>query len=134
MNLRCAAYRVLDRFRKSPIASWLFYHGQRVMVLQDVCTVDGVVVRVVGNEADGDVTFNIVLDDGSYRHCEITPCAPEAIRRIAFGLPIGARVRVSGEERYDPPHLLDGSDFSPLGWREVHPVTRIEVLSWARKS
>ena len=133
MNLRCWAYKALDRFRFTALATKAFYHGVPVQTLRRACTLEGVVVRVRGNEADGDVTFDIRLDDGSERHCEVTPCAPSAVRRIAQGMPIEARVRVSGDERFDPAHLGDGGHIEG-GWKEVHPTTGIEVLQWAAKS
>ncbi len=133
MNLRCWFYRALDRFRFTAAATTAIYHGVPVRILRRACTVEGIVIRVEGNEADGDVTFDIRLDDGTERHCEVTPCAPSAIRRIAQGMPLAARVRVSGDERFDPAHLGDGGHLTEGGWKELHPVTGIEVINWAKK-
>ena len=134
MNLPCLAYRAWDRFKRTAVATKAWYHGVPIRTLQRDCTVDGNVIRVQGREVDGDVTFDIRLDDGSERHVEVTPCAPSAIRRIAQGMPVGARVRVSGEERFDPAHVGDGGHLGSSGWREIHPCERIEVLQWAAKS
>lgn len=134
MNVRCWLYRALDRFRFTAAATKAFYHGEPVRILRRACTVEGIVIRVVGSEADGDVTFDLLLDDGTQRHVEVTPCAPSNLRRIAQGMPTDARVRVSGDERFDPAHRGDGGHVMEGGWTEIHPCTGIEVLSWARKS
>lgn len=127
-GLRCLLYRRLDWFRRTAFATRFVYHGVPVRIGTAV-TVEGRVTRVVGAETDGDVTFNITLDDGTCRHCEVTPCAPDAIRRLALGLAVNARVRVSGTDRFDPKHVGDGGHVTSKGWQEVHPVTGIEVLN-----
>ena len=135
MNLPCLAARAWDRFKRSTVATKAFYHGVPIRTLRRNCTVEGVVIRVKGREIDGDVTFDIRLDDGSERHCEVmTACVPGAVRRIAQGMPIGARVRVSGEERFDPAHFGDGGHLGSAGWTEIHPCEQIEVVQWAAKS
>lgn len=127
MNLRCLAYRALDRFKRSALGARSFYRGVPIRVNGPV-TVDGRVTRATSSEPDGDCTFDLTLDDGSFRHCEITPCQPAALRRLACSLKVGARVRVSGIDRFDPAHIGDGGHLGSDGWEEVHPVTGIEVL------
>ncbi len=123
MNLRCLAYRALDRFRRTAVATKLIYHGVPVRTVQPTCTVLGLVTKVPAPEVDGDTTFDVLLMDAAEsRHCEVTPCAPASLRAQARALRLGQIVELSGEERFDPAHLG-----GIAGWLEIHPVTSIIV-------
>lgn len=123
MNLRCLSYRALDRFRRSWIATRTVYGGVPVQTIRARCTVTGIVQSVPEHAEDGDLTFGLRLTDGTFRHCEVTPCASDATKAAARALTVGQRILVSGEERFDPKHFGNEG-----GWLELHPIVLIEVL------
>ena len=116
----CAGYKRLEWFRFSQLAR-LLYFGARVQTFGPII-VGGTITRAVSDEADGDCTFDVRDAHGQRWHCEITPCAPDALRVFAKQFVIGDRVRVSGTKRWDPAHLFGGS----TGQWEVHPVDNLE--------
>ena len=126
MKPRCWGYKALDWFRFTPVASKLFYGGQSVKYTRKNITVTGIVSSPPDKAEDGDVTFGLQSEQDGFRHCEVTPCAPDRVRKIAQSLKAGDCVAVSGHERFDPPHVGGGT-----GWLEVHPVTDIVVVESA---
>lgn len=124
MTVRCLAYRLLDRFRHTRLATRFVYHGVPVQTIRAACTVVGHVLSVPESAQDGDLTFGLTLESGEFRHCEVTPCADAEVKAMARSLVVGDRVSVSGEERYDPAHVGGAP-----GWREIHPVTGIQFTT-----
>ena len=120
--MNCGEYQRLDAFRRSFWARFIYY-GQVVKEYGPV-SVTGTVTRACSDETDGDCTFDIRDEDGAPWHCEITPCALEAVRAYARALRTNDRVIVRGTKRWDPPHILGGLK----GKWEVHPVSEIERL------
>lgn len=116
--MTCLGYRLLERARRSWLVARLVYGGDRVRLKAQRAIV-GAVVRTPSHETDGDCTFDVQTDAGVVWHCEVTPCATDALRRVAYGLPLGARVYVHGTERWDPAH------FGSAGRQEIHPVSTI---------
>ena len=113
------------------------YHRQRLEIIEDCKTVEGVVDKVL-READGDLHIRLDVDDKSLLNgrnysgqhgmlvlepiCQKTPTQADAIepcRSFAgqvFEVPrAGMRVRVTGAYVLDHEH----------GWMEIHPVTSI---------
>jgi hypothetical protein len=125
MNPKCVLYRALDRFRRTWLATKLFYRGVPVRTIRSSCTVIGIVQSVPKDAEDGDLTFGLLLDTGEFRHCEVTPCASDSVKLAARALRVGQRVAISGEERFDPAHLAGSAD----GWLEIHPVEMIVVAA-----
>ena len=121
MNLKCLGYKALDRFRKSRLGAKMFYSGVMITSKPNVI-VCGTVIRAVEPETDGDLCFDVTLEDGQYRHCEVTPCANDETKKRAQVLKVGMKVQLTGDERFDPKHL------GTAGWWEIHPVNSIEVL------
>ena len=117
MNLKCWAYRALERYRFSTLGAKLSYGGQRVQ-LKGQRTIIGTVIRAPQNEYDGDCTFDVLTETGTF-HCELTPCQSLAMHVAARSLQVGWRVSIGGIERYDPAHLGGPAR------QEIHPVTRI---------
>lgn len=136
MSLRCLAYRVLDRARRTALLRWACYHGTSMQIRPDVTAIG--TVRSVGvAESDGDVTFHLEIDQpddrGPFRHCELTPCDPDAVRQIVRALQVGDRIYVRGDERFDPHHVFDGggpdgATQPQAGWWEFHGITDLTVL------
>lgn len=133
MGLSCAAYKSLDWFKRTWLASKVIFHGQKFERFE-VITAEGVVLAPEHAAQDGDRTFNVAVSgfincvplqpwmNVVNWHCELEPCADDALKAQAAALKAGDKVRITGNRLYDPTH------FSIQGHWEIHPVTAIEVL------
>lgn len=128
MGLRCAAYKSLDWFKQTWLASKLIFHGQGFRRFE-VIAIEGVVLAREHQATDGDLTFNIQTDALVYGnpslqwHCEVTPCSSDDIHAKAAALQQGQRVSITGNRLWDGLHLSH-----PAHW-EIHPVTDILKLT-----
>ena len=136
MNFKCLAYRALDRSRRWWIMEKTVYKGGKPLFPGKV-TATATVRGTSSNESDGDVTFHVDIDKpderGAYRHVEVTPCNSDDVRTRCRSLKVGDRIKITGDERYDPGHWFDGggpagSQKGAAGWWEIHGVDDIENL------
>lgn len=128
-------YKTLDLAKRSGILLPL-YHGRMTKIIPNV-SATGTVKSVGNQESDGDVTFHLEIDHpddrGPFRHCELTPCDPDAVRALVLTLKPGDRIAITGDERFDPHHVFDeggpdGSAHDGEGWWEFHYIHAISLL------
>lgn len=125
-TLSCPRYKALDWFKQTWLASKLFYSGQRFQHFGPI-TITGTVEDCVHSATDGDCVFDLLGDNGTAWHCELTPCQPPALHELARSLQIGSRATVSGTKTFDPPHHIGWKHFGG-GDNEIHPVVDILPL------
>lgn len=121
--MRCALYHLYDWLKQTPLGR-AFYVGGSFHHLGTI-DISGNVLHCEHLASDGDMCFDLAAASGSF-HCEVTPCAPLGVRRMAKRLAIGQRVRVTGVFTYDPDHWFFG--WKKGGQHEVHPVQSITLL------
>lgn len=116
----CFAYKAYDRFKRSWLASKVFFGGDKFQHFEEIY-LEGVVADRDQHTTDGDNTFDLNVD-GMNWHCEVTPCSPCEVLKAARALKPGTKVKVTGNRTWDPTHLG-----TPGHW-EIHPVKGIQVL------
>ena len=123
MGLSCWRYKLYDWAKQTFPGRWLFYSGQRFQHFGPI-TVTGTVKDCVHSATDGDVCYDLLAEDGTQFHCELTPCQSSDLHKTAMALKVGDKVQVSGTKTFDPPHRILWKKFNG-GNLEIHPVESI---------